>query len=182
MAVPFRDRRVEDDDLGLAAYLRFVDEPDGKGVRGCLFCVNVRGEPIDYSYTRIDVAAPLFWRPDEARRRAVADLAKALFEASAKTPTLLLTLAGEAPADVFDEDLEVHLPICRVTGAATSRHAASASLATPFFDDARLGWVGQPPAPDSPAHHLLAALNGRQLATEPFDRAARGLDEVFRPS
>ncbi len=181
MAVPFRDRRTEDYDLGLAGYLRFIDEPDAKGVRGCLFCVNARGEPIDFSFTRIDVAAPLLWRPGEARRRAVTDLAKALFAASSKAPRLLLTLAGEAPAGVFVEDLEVHLPLCRVAGAAASRHAASASLAT-LSDDARLCWVGKPPPPDSPAHRLLVALNGRRLATEPFDRAASGLNEVFGPS
>ncbi len=45
MPVPFRDLTGEDEDLGLADYLRFIDEPDARGVRGCLFCVNAASMP-----------------------------------------------------------------------------------------------------------------------------------------
>src|SRR5437867_1711209 len=113
MSIPFRD--LEDsEDLGLAGYLRFVDEPDSKGVRAALFCVNGLGEPIDFSFSRIDVAASFLWRAGDARRRAVSALSKSLFAASAKEPRVLLALADEVSPRVFTEDLDVHVPLCRI--------------------------------------------------------------------
>ncbi len=165
MAVPFRDRSAEDDALGLAGYLRFIDEPRLKGLRGCLFCVNVRGEPINFSFTRIDAAAPLLWRPGDARRRAVTGLAAALFAEGAKAPRLLLALASETPSSVFREDLDVAVPVCRII--------------RPDDGGVQMRWAGQPPAPDTAAQRLWTALDNRRLATEPFDRAARGLAEAF---
>ena len=181
MPVPFRDLTGDDEDLGLAGYLRFIDEPDARGVRGCLFCVNARGEPIDFSFSRVDVPASFLWRAGDTKRRSVTALTKALFEACSKTPTLLLAKAGEAPARVFEEDLTVRLPLCRVAGLNGAAHAPTGS-AEPLSDTVHLFWVGDSPPTDSPARHLLKLLNGRGLATEPFERAAVGLDEVFSTS
>jgi hypothetical protein len=110
MTVPFRDR-AEYEDFGLAGYLRFVEEPDSKGIRGALFCVNSRGEPIDFSFTRIDVGASFLWRLGDARRHAVTALCKALFAACPKEPALLLSLAEEVSPRVFTEDIEVGAPL-----------------------------------------------------------------------
>lgn len=178
MPVPFRDRTEDDEDLGLAGYLRFVDEVDQRGVRGCLFCVNSRGEPIDFSFSRVDVPSSFLWRAGDTKRRSVAALTKVLFEACSTTPSLLLAKADEAPARVFEEDLTVHLPLCRTAGVDSDIEVppdATESLS----DTVHLFWVGDPPVPDAPARRLLEALNSRGLATEPFDRAAVGLDEVF---
>lgn len=54
LPVPFRDLTAGEDS-GVVGYLRFTDEPDGKGIRGALFVVSNRGEPLDFSFTRIDV-------------------------------------------------------------------------------------------------------------------------------
>lgn len=181
MPVPFRDLTEDDEDLGLAGYLRFIDEPDAGGVRGCLFCVNARGEPIDFSFSRIDVPGSFLWRAGDTKRRSVAALAKALFEACSKTPTLLLAQANEAPAHVFVEDLAIRLPLCRVAGVDAETHAPTDSVEL-LSDTSHLFWIGDPPPLDSPARRLLEALNARRLATEPFKRAAVGLDEVFGAS
>src|SRR6266542_2301820 len=77
MAVPFRDL-TEREELGLAGYLRFVDEPDARGIRAALFFVNGRGEPVEFSFSRIDVPASFLWRAGEARRQAITALAKSL--------------------------------------------------------------------------------------------------------
>lgn len=177
MPVPFRDR-AEQEDLGLAGYLRFVEEAEAKGIRGALFCVNGRGEPIDFSFSRIDVASSFLWRSGDARRHAVAALCIALFTASSVQPTLLLALADEVPPRVFAEDLEVQLPLCRVAGPGATTHSTG-EFPESLGEALHLFWVCDPPIPESPARRLLDALNGRQLATEPFERAAAGLEEAF---
>jgi hypothetical protein len=176
MSVPFRDL-AEAEELGLAGYLRFVEEPDAKGIRGALFCVNSRGEPIDFSFTRIDVAASFLWRLGDARRHAVTALCKALFAACSKEPALLLSLADEVSPRVFTEDIEVGIPLCRVAEAGAI-HSPSESSET-LAETLHLFWVGEVPAAGSQARRLLEALQSRQLSTEPFERAVTGLEEVF---
>lgn len=177
MPVPFRDL-TGDESLGLAGYLRFVEEPGGHGIRAALFYVNSRGEPVDFSFTRIDTPASFLWRAGEARRRAVTALAKALFVASTKKPALLLVLADEVPPRVFTEDLAVEVPLCRVAGDGAKVHASNESQEL-LVEAVHLFWVGEQPVLGSPARRLLEALHGRQLSTEPFERAAIGLEEAF---
>lgn len=178
MPVPFRDL-MEDEPLGLAGYLRFVEEPGARGIRAALFYVNGRGEPIDFSFSRIDTPASFLWRTGEMRRRAVTALAKALFVASAKKPTLLLVLADEVSPRVFTEDLVVEVPLCRVAGDGTTVHASNESQEW-LAEAVHLFWVGEQPEAESPARRLLEVLHGRQLSTEPFERATIGLEEAFR--
>lgn len=178
MPVPFRDL-TEDESLGLAGYLRFEEEPGARGIRAALFFVNSRGEPTDFSFSRIDTQASFLWRTGETRRRAVTALAKALFVASVKNPTLLLVLADEVPPRVFSEDLVVEVPLCRIAGDGTVVHAPNESQEL-LAQAIHLFWVGEQPMPESPARRLLEALHSRRLLTEPFERAATGLEEAFK--
>ncbi len=177
MPVPFRDLRNEDD-LGLAGYLRFVTEDDGRGIRGALFLVNARGEPVDFAFSRIDVPASFLWRAGEAKRQAVASLAAVLFQACPRIPSLLLALSDEVHPRVFTEDLLVEVPLCRITEGDNAPYSATESLET-LSDTVHLFWAGQVPEGEGSARRLLDALHGRQLTIEPFDRAARGIDEAF---
>ncbi|MDP9340680.1 MAG: hypothetical protein M3Q23_00950 [Actinomycetota bacterium] len=176
MPIPFRDHG-DVDDLGLAGYLRFVDEGAG-GLRGALFLVNGRGEPVEFCFSRVDVPASSLWRASEARRQAVRALCLPLFTACPREPLLLLARAEEVPPPVFAEDLEVLVPLCRVADGAAAAHAAS-EWAEELNDALHVFWVAAPPAPDSPVRVLLDALRGRGLMLEPFERAARGIDEAF---
>ena len=177
MPVPFRDL-TEGDDSGVAGYLRFIDESDGKGIRGALFIVSSRGEPLEFNFTRIDMHSSFLWRAGEARRQAVTSLTKALFQAATIVPTLILALADEVPPRVFTEDLEVGIPLGRVTTAEIAVRAASEEEER-VSDSVDLFWVNGRPPPESPARSLLEALNERQLLIEPFDRASIGMKEAF---
>ena len=177
MPIPFRDLS-DDTDLGLAGFLRFEEEPGGKGIRAALFLITSRGEPIEFSFTRVSLGRSFLWRSGEDRRHAVAALAKALFEAVSNQPALLLALADETPPRVFTEDLEVQVPLCRVASQDATVHAATEHLEL-ITDTTNLFWVGGPPGPESPARLLLETLKGKQLLTEPFERAAVGLREAY---
>jgi hypothetical protein len=177
MPIPFRDRTGHEE-LGLVGYLRFVDEPDSKGIRGALFCVNGRGEPIDFSFSRIDVGSSFLWRAGDARRHAVTELCKGLFTACTVRPELLLSLADEVPPRVFTEDLQVDLPLCRIATAGAITHSVEESKES-LGEEIHLFWVGDPPAAESRGRKLLEALNARNLVIEPFERATAGLEEAF---
>ena len=177
LPVPFRDLTAGEES-GVAGYLRFIDEPDGKGIRGALFIVSSRGEPLDFSFTRIDVHSSFLWRAGEARRQAVTALTKTLFQAATRVPTIILALADEVPPRVFTEDVEVGVPLCRVITAEMAVQAASEEKEQ-LSDSVDLFWVNGRPLPESPARSLIDALNGRHLLTEPFERASIGIQEVF---
>ncbi len=178
MPIPFRDLR-EEDGLGLAGYLRFISEDNGRGIRGALFLVNARGEPVEFAFSRIDVPASFLWRIGEAKRLAVASLAVALFQACPKVPSLLLALAAEVYPQLFTEDIALEVPICRIADAEDIPHAISETTET-LSSALHLFWVKKPPGEGSLARRLLDALQTRQITTEPFERAARGIDEAFR--
>ena len=177
MPIPFNDL-AEESDLGLAGFLRFEEEPGGRGMRGALFIITSRGEPIEFSFTRIDVAASFLWRAGDASRHAIASLSKTLFGACSKQPALILVLAEEVAPQVFTEDLHVSIPICRVSSQGTNVHAIN-EIPETLSNTVSLFWVSESPEEGSPPRLLLDALRVRQLLTEPFERASVGLDEAF---
>jgi len=177
MPVPFNDL-TRDQAPGIAAYLKFVDEEDDKGIQGALFMVSSRGAPLDYSFTRVDVHNSFLWRQGDARRNAVTSLTRVLFEGSSRTPDLILALAEEVPARVFADDLSVNVPLCRISADPLTVQAASEE--SEHIDDSiNVIWATRNPDSDSNARNLLEALRDRQLLLEPFERAALGLQETF---
>ena len=175
MPVPFRDLG-EETPFGVAGFLRFVDEPDGRGVRGAMFVMSARGEPLDFIFTRADVRSGVLWRAGDARRQTVLALAKVLFEAASRVPDVVLALAKETPPRVFTEDLIVQVPLCRV---ATGDPGPMALSETPehISDSLTLIWVNPFPAPGDPGRETIELLDSRQLLLEPFERAMLGLEE-----
>lgn len=177
MPIPFRDLN-EDENTGVVGYLRFVDEPDGKGMRGALFVISTRGEPLDFSFTRIDVHGGFLWRAGESRRQAVTALTKSLFQSAGRTPAVIISLADEVPPRVFTEDIEVQVPICRVVTTEMTPQAASEEHES-VSDSLDLFWATGRPPPDSSAGKIIESLSDRQLLLEPFERALIGLEEAF---
>ena len=177
MSVPFRDLR-EEAPKGLVGYLRFIDEDGGRGMRGALFLVNSRGEPIDFSFARVDVHASFLWRPGESRRQAVAALSRTLFTAATHAPCLLVALAEEVPAGLFTDDLEVAIPLCRLAGPSALAYGAGESIEE-LPGAQHVFWVGRPPEAESDARTLVDAFVARQGLAEPFERAGLGLHEAY---
>jgi hypothetical protein len=99
-----------------------------------------------------------------------------MFHASQRSPLLLLCLAGEIPPGLFRDELEVLLPVCRVSAEGEVAELAGGEVAEktepPTY---HLFWRPGPPAPESPARRLLESLARRNLLREPFDRIPPGL-------
>ena len=169
MPIPFHNL-IQDEPSGVAAYLRFVDEPDGKGVRGALLVTSSRGDPLEFSFTRVELPAGSLWPPGLARSRAVSALVQALLESAIHLPDLLLALAAEAPSEVFPGELDIQVPMCLIVPAEEAQH-----LSMP----ASLQWIKGQPATDPALDNLVELLKSRQLLLEPFDRAALGIQEAF---
>ncbi len=140
--------------------------------------MNSRGEPIDFSFARVDVHASFLWRSGESRRQAVVALSRTLFTAANNVPHLLVSLAEEVPAAVFTQDLAVAIPICRLAGPTALAYASTESMEE-LPGAQHIFWVGPPPEAGSDARGLLDALVARQGLVEPFERATLGLQEAF---
>ncbi len=177
MPIPFRDLG-EEEHSGDAGYLRFIDEPDGKGIRGALFLMSTRGEPLEFNFTRIDVRSGVLWRAGEARRQAVLALTKTLFEASNHVPDVVLTLVEETPPRLFSEDIEVRIPVCRVASGVLGP-MAQLEEAQHLSDSMTLIWVNGLPQPEGAPAKTVELLSARQLLLEPFGRVVLGLQEAF---
>src|SRR5215510_7627040 len=117
MSIPFRD--ADDlDELGTVAYLKIEPVADGSGYLGGLFLINARGEPIEFTYNRIDTPNTFLWRQEDLRRHAARKLTASLFSLCPRTPRLLLCLAQEVGSELFCQDLQVSIPVCRIALAS----------------------------------------------------------------
>ncbi len=177
MPIPFRDLG-EDEPSGVAGFLRFIDEPDGRGIRGALFIMSSRGEPIEFVFTRIDIGSGFLWRPGQARSWAVSALAKALFESANNEADVLLSLANETPPAVFSDDIIPEVPLCRVASEDTVATAPSENEQR-LSESQTLYWANGLPPPDSVTAKTIELLEQHRLLIEPFERAAIGIQEAF---
>lgn len=179
MPVPFRDDE-EVKGLGLAAYLKI--EPDKSGYRGAIFMINGRGEPVEFTYTRIDVPHTFLWREADIRVHAARQIATSLFTLCRQTPKLLFCRAGEIDSELFCHSISLPMPVCRVASAALSaphdpaefREEANTPEPTTLF------WFPVRPAEGSMEYRLFRKLSSSGLLVEPFERAATGLVEVYK--
>src|SRR5213593_1422482 len=117
MPIPYRD--ADDlDELGTVGYLKIEPAVIGSGYLGALFLINARGEPVEFTYNRIETPHTFLWRQDDLRRHVARKLTTSLFSLCPKTPRLLLCLAKEVGSDLFCQDLQVPIPVCRLALAS----------------------------------------------------------------
>lgn len=167
MPVPFHDTSGAGSP-GAVGWLRFVGEQDGRGVRATLFETSARGDPLGFSFDRIEYQGA-------TSESDSLSLAKSLFRSSTTTPALLFSLADEMPPPGFDA-LNIGLPFCRVHPASVARKDVVSGVVPDGF---RMLWVTGPPAPESIAGRILASIMQWDDPFEPLERAARGLAEAF---
>ncbi len=181
MPISYRD--ADDlDEFGTVAYLKIEPLADGSGYLGALFLINARGEPIEFTYNRIDTPQTFLWRKEDLRRHAARKLTASLFSLCPRTPRLLLCLANEVGSELFCQDIQVSIPVCRL--ASTSDFAAPAAAETPetvaAAEPLQVFWFPGKAAEDSLELRLLHLLAARGLLLEPFERASLGLQEVYQ--
>ena len=177
LPIPFRDLG-EDEPSDVAGFLRFIDEPDGRGIRGALFIMSTRGEPVEFAFTRIDVHSGVLWRPGYARSRAVSALTKALFESASNQTDVVFSLAEETPPAVFSDDIRPEIPLCRIASQDSVAVAPSEKVQR-LSESLMLYWTNGLPPSDSVTARTVELLEQRQLLVEPFERAALGIQEAF---
>ena len=181
MSIPYRD--ADDlEELGTVAYLKIKPLPDHAGYLGALFLINGRGEPIEFTYNRIDTPQTFLWRPEDLRRHAAKKLTASLFSLCPRTPRLLFCLATEVASELFCQDIQVSIPICRLARANEVVSPSEAETTETVSCPAPLHafWFPGKPAEDSLELRLLHILAARGLLLEPFERAAVGLREVYK--
>ena len=180
MPIPYHDTD-ELNDLGIAGYLKIQPVQEESGYLAALFLINARGEPIEFTYNRIETPHTFLWRQEDIRRHATRKLIASLLSLCPKTPRLIFCLAEEIGSELFYQDLQLSVPVCRIAPAIK----ALPYLATEIQDrieaegPMNLFWYPGRPAEDSIELKLLNELTVRGLLTEPFERAVIGLREVY---
>lgn len=181
MPIPYRDAD-EVEELGTAGYLKIVSSPGGSGYLGALFLINARGEPIEFTYNRIETPHTFLWRQADIRRHAERKLTASLLLVCPRTPRILLCLAEEVGSELFCQDIQLSIPVCRIAPAmrATAFSSQETQEAIEASEPMHLFWFPSRPQDDSIELRLLHELTSRGLLLEPFKRASVGLGEVYR--
>jgi len=181
MPIPYRDA---DDlsELGTAGYLKIEPSSAGSGYLGALFLINARGEPIEFTYNRIETPHTFLWRQADIRRHAERKLTASLLLVCPRTPRILLCLAEEVGSELFCQDIQLSIPVCRIAPAikATAYSAEETVQVAETSEPMHLFWFPSRPQDDTIELRLLHELTARGLLLEPFERASVGLGEVYR--
>lgn len=166
MPISFDDL-AEPDGGDTVAWLRFVVEEEGDGVRGALFETSSLGEPLRFSFARADRNAQPSSHTDKAtwREAAALSLTRSLLRSAAGSPALLFGLADEIPQWVVTEALRVRVPFCRIGLEGPS--------APQFL------WATEQPREGSQTHHTLDSIMSRDDPFEAFSRAENCLNRAF---
>ncbi len=178
MPIPFDDL-TEADSSGAVVWLRFIEEEDGRGIRAALFETSGQGDPLAFCFTRVDRHDPSLRHREDAWQVVLTSLVKSLFQAAPRSPTLIFGLADEMPLWMFNGDIRIQMPFCRIrvdeslTNADTE-HGGSADANTQ-----QLLWATEQPAEGSGARRILDEIMERSDPFEPFQRASEGLSEAF---
>ena len=178
MPVPFDDL-TESNHLDSVAWLRFVEEEGGRGIRAALFETSAQGEPLTFHFTRTDRCDPSVRHRGDAGQIALSSLAKPLFRVADGSPVLMFGLANEIPARVFTDELRVGVPFCRVGPAGAPSSTDSGSGRWYNRNPRHLLWVMGQPSESSDASRILYEIMDLDDPFEPFERAAKCLSEAF---
>ena len=179
MPIPYRDQD-DLDTLGAAAFLRLESIIEPVGYRGALFQINARGEPVEFTYNRVETPSTFLWRPADIRRAASRRLTTSLLTLCPRVPRLILCLAAETPAELFSQDIAIAIPVCRIAQAMDAAPAVrEADEITSGEEPLHLFWHPAQPGPETPERALADRLILHGLLLEPFKRASVGLDELF---
>ncbi len=178
MPIPFQDQ--EDlDGLGTAAFLLLEASTEPVGYRGGLFQINARGEPVEFTYNRVETPNTFLWRPADIRRAALRRLTASLFTLCPRIPRLIFCLASQTPPELLTQDITAALPVGRIARALEVAVPPEVAESTDDQEAPHLFWYPDPPADDTPERALVQALIRRGLLLEPFERASSGLNELF---
>jgi hypothetical protein len=179
MPVPFHDDK-ELEELGIAAYLRI--KVDTSGYRGALFLINGRGEPMEFTYTHIEIPSTFLWRKADILRRATRQITASLLSKCSQTPKLIFCLAEEIESELFCQDIAVSIPVCRIAPVTSSISFTSNEFReeTNTSEPKQLFWFPVRPTEDSIEYRLYQRLMSSGLLSEPFERAEIGLREVYK--
>ena len=177
MPIPFDGAR-NGETPGVIGFLRLLNEEQGKGIRAALFATSALQLPLEFCFTRVDVADSVLWEEGQARRVAVASLIRELFRSINRTPDVILGLADEIPPLVFSEEVSVDIPVCWVSTDPAPRRGALEEIEQ-LMPTLFLVWSTPPPAEDAIARRLLNELAKRTDPLEPFNRVAAGILEAY---
>ena len=180
MPIPYRDAD-ELDDLGTAGYLTIQPAQAGSGYLAALFLINARGEPAEFTYNRIETPHTFLWRQADVRRYAAKKLTSSLLSLCPKVPRLMFCCAEEVGSELFGQDIQLSLPVCRIAPAikAFPYSAVEVQDRIEAEEPLNLFWYPERPPEGSVECKLLHELLKRGILTEPFERALIGLREVY---
>ena len=187
MPIPFNDIDEDSSDLGSAAFLKVDSSSDGACSLGALLVMTARGEPLEFAYNRVRVPQPFLWREDDLRRYVLRRLTTSLLSVCSQQPRILLYLDNEVHVPLFEQDLQLEVPIARVTAPAPGSRRTDTSTGEIIEDEepgptpAHVSWHPAPPEHGSVERGLFEHLSVHGLLLEPFERAEIGLREVYGP-
>jgi hypothetical protein len=146
-----------------------------------LLLIDARGEPLEFTYSKVEAGHRFLWRDSTLRAGAKRELAAALFDECPRVPTAIFALAGEVDPELFTEHLDVQRPLARVAreDEVIGVSAEETQQLVAGREPVQLLWVHGQPSEATDAATLVSALARRALLLEPFERVLAGLREVY---
>lgn len=154
---------------------------DGRTFVGALLVIDALGEPLEFSYNRVEARYRFLWRERDLHLAATRELLTSLLDLCPRDPSALFFLASETPPDLFVQQVDIEKPVARVARGEETLGAAEIEQHEELSGKptVQLFWVRGRPSDATPAHRLAVVLGARGLLLEPFERVLAGLREAY---
>lgn len=180
MTIPHRSVLDQDERDASGGFFRALPIERNTYV-GALLLIDVRGEPLEFTFNKASVKHLFLWRERDLRRAMTRELLTSLLEICPRDPSALFFLAREVEPELFTDDLDIQRPVARV--ATDEELVGTTSIEEQERLDVGQGvqlfWVRGRPSDATPAHRLTMRLAARGLLLEPFERVLAGLREAY---
>jgi hypothetical protein len=126
---------------------------------------------------------PFLWREADLRRYVLRRLTTSRLSVCSQQPPILLYLDDEVHVPLFEQDLQLEMPVARVTAPAPGSRRTDTSTGEIVEEQCppptQASWHPAPPEQDSVERWPFEHLPVHGLLLEPFHRAEKGLREVY---
>ena len=161
------------------AWLQFVEEEHGSGIRGALFETSDQGKPLAFCFTRMHQNGFSHEQRVNARKAASVSLFSILCQTDNRPPAVALCLADELPPQLFNGTIPFQSPFCFIKPARIMPYSAVENTGSANLEYQQLIWATEEPGEKSEARRILDEIMKHDNPIEPFYRAAKALSEAF---
>lgn len=165
MPIPYR-KTPRAAEIGLAAYIDILWEPENRTFYGGLLLIDGKGQPQEFVHNVLSAPSGLGWTEEKIQYTGISTLTHSLFDACRREPHLIVSLSTLGSPEYCNNEIAPAIPFAQVILPKEGMPA-------------EWNWINTTPSSGMRASIIAEELIKRGLIAEPFERLREALKIVY---